>query len=144
WYRDVPAVNSSKSIVLTLVPVSEAGTLSFSDASFYPIDGELLGDEGMLHNYGFTVEVHKIFEYRGGERLSFASEGDLWVFINKRLAVDLGGIHPPRNAEIDLDAQASSFGLVRGEGMKLDLFFANRQDTGSTLKTTLAAVSPCD
>jgi fibro-slime domain-containing protein len=46
------------------------------------------------HNFGFTTELRYFFQYQGGETLTFYGDDDVFVYVNGRLAVDIGGVHP--------------------------------------------------
>lgn len=136
WYNDVPGVNMSQSLAITL---DNSGTgnpdvYSFSDSDFFPIDGQLFGNQGRPHNYHFTFELHSDFTYQGGEVFTFTGDDDLWVFINGQLAIDLGGVHGAMSSSVSLDAIASSFGMAVGGDYDFDLFFAERHTVASTFR----------
>jgi|GEM_PF-6405684 len=137
WYRDVPGVNLTTVLPLYLNR-TQSGTYQFNGNDFFPIDGKLfsLGLPG--RNYLFTMESHARFIYRGGETFHFAGDDDVWIFIDNRLAVDLGGVHTTAGASIDLDA----LGLVPGQVYDIDFFFAERRpvDSNFLLTTTLEFV----
>lgn len=140
WYRDVPQVNQRAPIVLTLVnSPADPHIYTFRDLDFFPIDGQLLGDQGRDHNFHFTVELHTTFVYEGGEVLTFEGDDDLWVFVNGRRVIDLGGVHGVETETADFDALAGAIGLQRGQTYPLDLFFAERHTSEShfTLSTTV-------
>jgi fibro-slime domain-containing protein len=115
---------------------------TFGSDSFFPLDDEGFGnsDYERTHNYGFTTELHAKFEYNGGEHFTFTGDDDLWVFVNGKLAIDLGGLHSSASANLDLDAQAEALGLELGKVYKLDLFHAERHiaDSNFRVDTTLA------
>jgi fibro-slime domain-containing protein len=60
-----------------------------------------------------------------------------------RLVLDLGGVHATEDGEVRVDEAAQSLGLVRSERYALDLFFAERQTTGSTFRLHLTGFSFC-
>lgn len=130
WYRDVPGVNLAQSLTITLDDTGHPGIFTFSDNTFFPIDGQLFGNEGNPHNFHFTYEIHSQFTYQGGEVFTFTGDDDLWVFINDRLAIDLGGVHGALTDSVDLD----TLGLTPGTDYSFDLFFAERHTTESQFR----------
>ncbi len=136
WFHDVPGVNIRFEFPLPLSLVSATqGTygydsqvsgipLSASDPRkmWFPIDNQGFGNQWADHNYSFTTELHTLFTYRGGETFSFSGDDDVFVFINGKLVIDLGGVHAREVATIDLDSLA----LSKGQQYALDLFNAER------------------
>ena len=137
WYRDVSGVNLSAPESITLTYNSAANRYEYSSSSFFPIDNELFGNyPGHSHNYHFTYELNLQFTYYAGsgQVFEFSGDDDIFVFINDKLAIDLGGIHGEQNASVNLDAAAATLGLTNGQTYPLNLFFAERHTTGSNFK----------
>jgi fibro-slime domain-containing protein len=93
------------------------------------------------HNFSFTSEVRYWFSYESGKtyQLDFVGDDDFWVFINKKLAVDIGGLHSPAEGSITLNATwATKLGnLQSGKVYEIAVFHAERHTTASTFKLTL-------
>ena len=141
WYNDTSGVNMSKSLTITLdnTITPNPNVYTFLDTAFFPIDGELLGNEGNNHNFHFTFELHSDFTYQGGEDFAFTGDDDLWVFINNELVIDLGGVHGAQHKSVSLDG----LGLTIGNDYDFDLFFAERHTTQSHfLINTSIALTP--
>ncbi len=137
WFRDVSGVNKSVSFPITLT--KSGSVFTYENNSFFPLDGQGWGNEGHEHNFHFTYELHTTFNYAGGETFKFTGDDDLFVFINKKLAIDLGGVHGAQTAEVNLDADAGKLGLTKGNVYSLDFFFAERHTSESNFRidTTL-------
>ena len=146
WYRDVPGVNLSTSLPITLDLVSTNPPIySYSNNDFFPLDGQLFGNEGRNHNFHFTYELHTSFTYRGGEFFTFTGDDDVFVYINDHRVIDLGGVHPPQSATVHLDQVAAQIGLEVGRTYAFDLFFAERHTTQSNFRidTSIATFERC-
>jgi len=135
WYTD----DTKKLERVISLTRNAMGRYEYDSAAFFPIDDDGHGSEGFdrlgnKHNFGFTTEVHTSFTYRGGEVFTFRGDDDLWLFINDKLAIDLGGMHGPQEKTVDLDADKAKLGIETGRRYKMDIFHAERHTTASNFR----------
>ena len=123
---------------------NDDGLYQYDDQTFFPSDSFRyldpnhaipnprydIGQEDNRHNFYFTMELNADFQYRKGQTFYFRGDDDVWVFINNRLVVDLGGIHKPMVGLVRLD----TLGLTIGNTYKFNLFFCERNMPGSSFR----------
>jgi fibro-slime domain-containing protein len=147
WYRSTPGINESFSENLTMMPAANPpGYFSYENQAFFLLDNQGFGNETELHNFDFTMSTESSFIYKGGETFAMASDDDSWLFLNRRLAIDLGGLHDSQRGTVALDAVAGQLGLVVGTEYPLDVFYAERHVTGAvfSITCTIAPRHQCD
>lgn len=139
WFTDtaVDGIPEMKDIELTLLETETgSGVFAYENSDFFPIDNELFGNDIINHpehNYHFTFQVHLIFTYKKGQVFTFRGDDDVWVYIDEKRVIDLGGVHATQEQTINLD---DIEGLQDGRSYNFDLFFAERNPVNSSFKIT--------
>lgn len=121
------------------------GVYKYESAEFFPLDKRGFGNEwnhelgkpnnktNCDHNYSFTMELHYQFVKVPGMNFEFCGDDDVWVYLNKDLQIDLGGIHEAQQQSFSVD---NISGLQNGRVYDLDLFYAERHSDASHIRIT--------
>ncbi len=127
WFRDIPGVNLSTLLTVTGALVDDgeyAGMFEINIPQFYPIDGLLFGNEYEEHNHNFTFEIVAEFVHDSSAdyEIMFKSDDDVFVFLDRRMIADLGGVKGSPEQWVELNR----LGLVDGETYRLSFFKTDR------------------
>ena len=83
-------------------------TLTTEGADFYPLDGDRklnYENSETAHNYFFGMRYDvsfKIGDYVGPMNYEFTGDDDLWMLLDGKLVLDLGGIHGAADGTVDI------------------------------------------
>ena len=86
-------------------------------------------------NQHFCFESHAKFTYKKGQKFGVRGDDDIWIFIDGKLVIDLGGTHLAAPGYADLSRVKGKNGepLVVGKSYDIDIFFCDRRTTMSNM-----------
>lgn len=142
WYNTTPGANMEFKKKIALAETAPGtGIYVYESSAFFPLSptegfGITPTGNALRQNFLFTTEIHVQFGYARGQTFTFRGDDDLWIFINGKLALDLGSLHAAVTGTIDFDAQATALGITPGRTYTMDIFHAERHTDGSNFKVT--------
>lgn len=140
-----------------LADITQKGCNDPQNPGFYPIDDFEYLDEAKTiknpkydkildqwgnhpqcwHNYSYSMKVSAEFQYVKGQYFEFRGDDDVWVYINNRLVVDIGGCHTAEEGAVDLDTIGQNdpkYKLIEGETYSFHIFYSERNATEANFK----------
>lgn len=143
WYHDVPGINKRFDKSITLTRQNNTNAYQYSSGAFLPIGvNEGYGKAGSngSQNGEFSCAITTYFKYDAqNEELIFQGDDDVWVFFNRHLGVDVGGLHSAWRKSIVLteDLAREQLHMYRGGIYPIHIFQAERCMGSSNFILTL-------
>lgn len=141
WFKSVPNENTSKRLDIPLTRGAD-GSYGYSTADFHPIDNDLYGNQDLPHNRGFTyaIDADVTYDQCSGQFFEYAGDLEAWVFVNGKLAMDMGGNPGKARQVLELDR----LGLADGSNARVQIFFAQRliSNAAFSIKTNMIMSTP--
>ncbi|HUI93834.1 MAG TPA: discoidin domain-containing protein [Chitinivibrionales bacterium] len=122
------------------------GTYSYGNGAFFLLDNKGFGKEWSTentgvgdstyisqHNYSFTMSMDTTFIMVPGLKFCFTGDDDIWLYLNNRLEMDLGGPHQAASDTVLVDTVA---GLTNYQKYNFDFFYCERHSVNSDIYIT--------
>ena len=160
WFSAVEGKSASYVGTLKLEYSARGAEFSFYNDDFYPIDkAEFSKDDSVNrdgHNHLFTMNFAVPFTVLldGHEAFEVKADDDTFVFVNDKLAIDLGGVHDVMGGRMEIhddgevyaagedeDLAFTGIRLSRDDNAMLRIFHADRDAADSVFGVRLTGMN---
>ncbi|MBR2709856.1 hypothetical protein IKE72_02125 [Candidatus Saccharibacteria bacterium] len=161
WWTAVAGKSREHAGRLKLKYNATESEFSYKESEFYPLDkltfsdGDPANADGHNHFFTMSTAIPISVTARGSERFTIRADDDTYVYVNNRLALDMGGIHDveertfvvTRAGEVYTgigdDLAYSGITVQKDEKSIIRIFHADRDSgTGSTLEINMKEMKP--
>jgi fibro-slime domain-containing protein len=166
WWHEVEG--KSKRIEGQVLTFTKTGseTYQYGGSNVFPLDNVAAAkvfsgqdyNAGSGHNFYFTMKMEAPFTVKadGTEEFQFEGDDDVWVFLNGKLVLDIGGVHGAIRASFKINkagsghevtavvdgktTQLDGFGLAAGGQAVISFFYAERNTTAANCLITIRSL----
>lgn len=160
WFNSSDGKSQSYTGNLKLEYDANGAVFTYDNEDFYPLDdvkfseGDFVNTDG--HNHLFTMNYAVPFTVlaSGDESFEIIADDDTFVYVDTRLAIDLGGIHDAMNGKLvinhdgevytsvnDEELAYSGINVEKGQNAILRIYHADRDSDDSVLKVQITGMS---
>ncbi len=160
WFNTVEGKSASYIGAIKMEYVSEGAVFYFERDDFYPLDdvkfsdGDSVNKDG--HNHLFTLSFAVPFTVLGSgeENFEIKADDDTFVFVDNKLAIDMGGIHDAEYGRFTIHEDGEIYAGVgeqelaysgikvnKGDGSMVRIFHADRDSQDSVFNMKFAGMN---